>query len=313
MRYKFDFFGKLLSELKIEIARTLPKNDLAKLVESSKIHLKLFKPLLDVQKLLHHTVRGEHDAVQSMLKKDINLFFMKGRVTDCSGRTFENISAFEYTLWALDKYMWEKMLPCIPKTEKGKKILAELLFQYDEVNTNGVTYKLHGKPIREKHFDFKNTLIKELQIQLDLLETPEDDKNWDVIDKQWREGVGAAQKLLPMHVVHEYCSDEVFHPPLEFISQPKSSMQFHIGRSEKSENWFGIDSRLGINYAVYCGRPGLGGARSPSAPAFRIPWIGENLTAVKTLCEIRTKDFINLRSNLEQQTIIDALHRVYRK
>lgn len=87
MRYKFEFFGKLLSELKIEIARTLPKNDLAKLVESSKIHLKLFKPLLDVQKLLHHTVRGEHDAVQSMLKKDINLFFMKGRVTDCSGRT----------------------------------------------------------------------------------------------------------------------------------------------------------------------------------------------------------------------------------
>ncbi len=32
--------------------------------------------------------------------------------------------------------------------------------------------------MREKHFDFKNTLIKELKIQLDLLETPEDNKNW---------------------------------------------------------------------------------------------------------------------------------------
>lgn len=34
-------------------------------------------------------------------------------VTDCSCRTFFEISCFEYALWAFDKHMWTLMLECI--------------------------------------------------------------------------------------------------------------------------------------------------------------------------------------------------------
>jgi len=135
-------FDNLPPELQIETAQSLSTPDLVNLARASQYHLVLFKPMIDVRKLLHHFVRGEHDTVRAMLEKDISLFFNRGRVTDCSGREFENISAFEYALWALDKHMWTMMLDCLPKNEEGVKILTILLSQYDKVNTDGVTYTL---------------------------------------------------------------------------------------------------------------------------------------------------------------------------
>ncbi|CEK10369.1 SidC homolog [Legionella hackeliae] len=242
MQSKFEKFNELLQELKIETAQNLSNRDLVNFAQTSKYHLALFKPVIDVRKLLHHVTRGEHDAVKAMLEKDMSLFFKRGVVTDCSGREFENISAFEYALWALDKHMWAAMIACIPQNEEGRKVFARLIAQYNKVNTDGVSYKLNGKTITEQHFDFKNTLIKELQTHEDLINAPEV-KNSDVIDIQWREGVGAAQNLLPMHVVHEYCSDEPFYPVPKFIYQPKSSKQFYIWSTNKVANWFSVDSK----------------------------------------------------------------------
>ncbi|VEB35723.1 Uncharacterised protein [Legionella sainthelensi] len=58
---------------------------------------------------------------------------------DCFGREFENISGFEYALWALEKHMWAAMIECIPSNEEGKKVFARLYAQYNKVNTDGVT------------------------------------------------------------------------------------------------------------------------------------------------------------------------------
>ena len=113
--------NKLPAELKIETAQNLSNRDLVNLAQTSKYHLALFKPVIDVRKLLHHVTRGEHDVVKAMLKQDINLIFKRGFVTDCSGREFENISGFEYALWALDKHMWAAMIECIPRMKKAKK------------------------------------------------------------------------------------------------------------------------------------------------------------------------------------------------
>lgn len=230
-----ELFDRLPPETQIEIAQNLSNRDLVNLAQTSKYRLDLFKPVIDVSKLLHHVARGEHDAVKAMLKKDMSLILKRGVVTDCSGREFKNVSSFEYALWALDKHMWAAMIACIPQNEEGRKVFAQLIAQYNKVNTDGVIYKLNGQTTTEKHFDFENTIIKELQAQVDSIKES-GAKNWYAIDKQWREGIGGAQKRLPMHVVDEYCSNEPFYPVPKFISQPKSSKQFYNWTINKNED-----------------------------------------------------------------------------
>lgn len=293
-------FTQLPSELQLEIAKNLSTGDLVNLAKTSKYHLFLFKPMIDARNLLHHVVRGEYDAVEVILKNAIKLIFIRGKVRDCSGREFEDVSGFEYALWALDKYMWSKMINCIPENLECLSLFKILIAQYNKVNTYGVTYNLNGETITERHFDFNNTIIKELQTQVESIKAP-GAKNWDAIDKQWREGVGGTQRLLPMHVVYEYCSDQPFYPVPEFITQPKLSKKIYNWEIGKSENWFGGDSKLGFDFAIYKG------VRRAS-----ISWIavrgsvaallhGATLTAIKVLGEVRTKDFINLKSSLEKQ------------
>ena len=302
MQSKFEKFNELPAELKIESAQNLSNRDLVNLAQTSKYHLALFQPMLDVRKLLHYVARGDHKAVEAMLKKDMSLIFKRGVVTDCFGREFENTSGFEYALWALDKHMWAAMIACIPQNEEGRKVFAQLIAQYNKVNTDGVTYKLNGQTITEKHFDFNNTIIKELQTQVDSINAP-GTKNWDAIDKQWREGVGGAQNLFPMHVVYEYCSDEPFYPVPKFTSQPKSSKQFYNWATEKDENWFNAGSKLSVDFAIYKGlAPGACARRGHAA------WF--DLDAMTALCKVRTNDFIDLKSQLEDQMTLDNHHQV---
>ncbi len=306
MQSKFEKFNELPPELKSEPAQNLSNRDLVNLAQTSKYHLALFQPVIDVRKLLHHVTRGEHDVVKAMLKQDISLIFKRGKVTDCSGREFENISGFEYALWALDKHMWAKMITCVPQNEEDKRIFEKLIAQYNKVNTDRVTYRLNGKTITEKHFDFENTIIKELQTQVDSINAP-GVKSWDTIDNQWREGVGGAQKRLPMHIVDEYCSNEPFYPVPKFITQPKSSKQFYNWATDKDENWFSVDSKLSVDFAIYRGSGAAPVARAGGA-AWGVRRI--ELVAMTALCKVRTNDFIDLKSQLEDQMTLDNHHQV---
>lgn len=311
MQDKFEMFDELPVELELETAQKLSNRDLVNLAQTSKYHLSLFKPMVDIHKLLHHVVRGKHDLVQLILIDDISLMLKRGKVTDCSGREFENISSFEYALWALDKHMWAAMITCVPQNEEGKRILELLIAQYNKVNTDGVTYRLNGKTITEQHFDFENTLIKELQTQVDSINAP-GVKNWDAIDNQWREGVGGAQKRLPMHIVDEYCSNEPFYPVPKFTSQPKSSKQFYNWTTNKNEDWFSVDSKLGSEFAIYKG-PGTEAVCGVRAVVGRVDAVRRarhDLDAVKALCEVRTLDLINLKSQLEEQAGLENHYQV---
>jgi hypothetical protein len=171
MQNKFDL-DKLPLEIQEKTMQNVSTLDLLNSSMSSKKHWTLFHSQVEVRKLLHHVVCGDYDAVYAMLQKDISLIFKKGLVTDCSGRTFESLSGFEYALWALDKHMWAMMLDCIPQNEEGNQLLEKLLFQYNKVNEHGITYKLNGITTTEKHFDFKNTILKELQTQVNILNAP---------------------------------------------------------------------------------------------------------------------------------------------
>ncbi|WP_258956611.1 F-box protein [Legionella sainthelensi] len=271
-------------------SQNLSTSDWVNLSMISNKHRTLFKPLVDVYQLLHYAVRSQYSEVKKLLKKDINLMLKRERVVDLSGREFQSISGFEYALWALDKHMWTMMLECMPKDEEGKKVLAELLFQYDKVCTEGVTYSLDGKTITENHFDFQGTIIKELQIQYDSLHSPQLD--WDAINQQWIKGVGGAQRKLPMHVVYEYCStDFLFNPPPKFTFRPQSSMKLYNHRTSKYEDWFSIDSKLGIDFTAHKGENHYG-----AIAAFGAVDGHTELDAMKALYEIRINEFFEFKS-----------------
>lgn len=173
------------------------------------------------------------------------------------------------------------------------------------MNTDGVTYRLNGKTITEQYFDFENTLIKELQTQVDSIKAP-GVKNWDAINKQWREGVGGAQKLLPMHIVDEYCSNEPFYHVPKFTSQPKSSKQFYNWTAKKDEDWFSVDSKLGSEFAIYKGQ--VSGARGCAEAPLGVGCA--DLDAMTALCEVRTLDLINLKSQLEGRVGLENHYQV---
>ncbi|BCA95594.1 hypothetical protein TUM19329_19550 [Legionella antarctica] len=299
MNDKLDILGQLPQDIKFATAYYLPTSDLINLSTISRKHWNLFKPMLDVRRFLFHVVHGEYHAVVGMLKIDIHLIFKKGQISDCSGRIFESISGFEYSLWALDKYMWEMMLDCVHQDEEGKKILTTLRSQHHQVKTKGITYCFNGNKFTENHFDFENTIINELQTQYDYL-SQSDIKDDPKISKQWREGVGGAQKLFPMHVVYEYCSDD---PTRAINSWPKPSTQFYNWGAKNKENWFAIDSKLGIEFAIYKGMERAG--------AFNSILLGKDgclvdLNAMKTLYQLRTKEFIDLKSQFKDLSMSEV-------
>ncbi|OCH97466.1 hypothetical protein A8135_03045 [Legionella jamestowniensis] len=298
---KFEFFDELPLEIQHETAKNLSSQDLLNLSLISRGHWAFFKHEIAVRKLLHHVVHGEYEAVQSILRNDIHLIFKRSKVTDCSGRVFEMVSAFEYALWALDKHMWDAMLDCLPQNEETYTILELLNKQYNKVNEEGVTYNLNGKNTTEKHFDFENTIIKELRRQVNLASLYRWGLNLGTIERQWIEDVGSAQKLFPMHVVYEYCSNEPFCPVPNFTLRPPSSTQFYNWIPDKKENWFGSTSKLGLDFSVLKGV--LTEGRAAIVPFITPNLVMQDLAAMMALHEIRTMDFIHLKLQLETQLI----------
>ncbi|MBA3537289.1 MAG: F-box protein [Tatlockia sp.] len=290
---KLNFSGRP-KELKEEVGSWLPQKDVIALSLTSEENYAFFESMRHTNQLLMHVVHGEYDAVVALFKKNSHLLLHKGRVTDYSGRTFFYISGFQYALWALDKHMWTRMLDWLPLNETGAKIKAELYKQYQELKEKGVSYELNGERHRENHFDFENTIIKELTTQIKQVNS----KYWRIsfmeINRQWREGVGSAQKLLPMHVVYEYCSKERFDPVPAFIDQPSLNKQII---KYTNEDWFDPDSMLGTNFAVFkadgsCAQAACGLAGRGAIEAV------VDLAAMQALCEIRTNDFRDLQSLL---------------
>lgn len=225
-----------------------------------------------MQAFLQHVVRGEREAMLQSLKENPRLLVQRDSVTDSSGRAFDSISCFEYALWALDKHLWDDILDCLPLDETGhlteerRRIVAELQGQYARVKTTGVTYTLNGMTKTESHYDF--ALIAALQEQVNAQNAP-GVTNWNAIDKQWREGVGGAQLLCPMHVIDEYYSNTPFNPVPTFATRPIPvnglRRKIYNWLSSGWESWRGGVSKLGTNFAIY---KAWGGVRAGSLP----PW-----------------------------------------
>jgi hypothetical protein len=251
--------------------------------------------------LLKCVAEGEQDQAEALIKKDSKLLLAAGKVTDLSGRTFDNITAFQYALWAMDYHMWTMIQKYLPTEAQAK--------QHALLESKGT---VHGK-----HFD--------LQPLLDALKTYVDNAaKWNYDQRaveQWCKKMGGAQKLLPAHVVNEYCrSDRSFAPcPSEWTSPlPRTrTVAVYDGSKWVKGEWFtplNSSDALGSSVA-FCresdgcrGRVGGGGL---SGWVEAGAWLGvrgwwqqtdvANLKSLQALWHARTQQLKALADSLEAE------------
>jgi hypothetical protein len=245
-------------------------------------------------------IRTQQDKAERPLKTSPELMLEKTTFTDCSGRTFSNISAFEYALWALDtRYMVDMMLNCLPQDKTWIEIAAKLLDQYNHFDAHGVTYTMKDPTtqkditINEKHFDF-SVLINILAIYI----TDYSSKGTDWIEQKeyWCTVVGRAQCYLPAYLMQHYCEPYTkFSPPdaKQFIR----SLRFWNPEIQMYMTWSGMIPSaaliLGVDFGIAHHSDGAWARRFQG---LRVP--SHNAEDLMKLCEVRILDYLAIPSRI---------------
>jgi len=195
----------------------------------------------DLNTFLRLVVEGEQDKAEVMLKSDPVLAFLSEDVTDLSKRTFSNITGFQYAVWALDWHMWTMIRKYLPD---------EIAREQGQGFETGAWVRQHG--VHAQHL--LQNLVKALQAAIDLHKALKSAEG----DIAWRQQVGGAQWLLPVHVVNEYC-----HPVRPFYPLPnfKDALTLPRSRTIDEGEWFTAsysDGKLGEKFAYYRGDGGYG-------------------------------------------------------
>jgi hypothetical protein len=170
-------------------------------------------PLL--AQFLEHVAKGNQDQAEALLKKSPELVLGYGNVTDYSKRTFRNITALQYTMWALDVYMFRMILPYF-----------EQIGCAEEANRQSIEWKTasqryvgkKGFPMKagEDHFDFTPSK-QAYQAYFDNWERLYDKNDGDGFKRLWVKGVGGCQALWPAHYVLEMTTkDRPLYPMPDF-------------------------------------------------------------------------------------------------
>lgn len=186
------------------------------------------------QPLLTKVCEGNLWVVKQMLdeeKKPAFLLTQKSKIKDLSGRIFENISPFQYALWAKDILMLKLMQKYLSPEQ-----ISELMTEHEsECKPSYVA--AHGR-----YFELANLCAK-LKYYIDNHEAmPQADA-----EKYWRSEIGGQQFLLPMHIVNLYC-----HPTGYFTLNPEfifdETIAVRYDRIRDDIPWYSPD--LGISYAI---------------------------------------------------------------
>lgn len=268
---------------------------------------KIELPVDPAQLLTLLAAHGEEDTIKQLIQLSppefLHSLATRVTVTDYSGRTFTNISAFQLMSWALDSQMIvDAMLKPLQKAfnegyAEADTIRQELERQTNEIQTTGVSYTLNGEAKRgEHHFNFQ-PLIAALDLYVEQYD------NWTAAQCQehWCHIVGMLQRLVPAHVAQHYCEEKPFDGKKPFRNTTLlRALRFRNWTSTAADNfesWFPLtrDNRLGFDFAIYNWGPGR---ETASASAAR-PFDGEeNSAALSALLKARTQDFAELRELL---------------
>jgi hypothetical protein len=135
----------------------------------------------------------------------------------CGERQFKNVTAFQYAVWALDVSMW-RMLRSYLDQFPGEIQAQAKPFLLDEP---GLTR--HGRSANH----YFQRLINALETYIGMMSIAYG-YDEDHYKHHWIQTVGAAQLLLPMHALNEYC-----HPTRSFEPCPDFNQQIPLLRSRK--------------------------------------------------------------------------------
>jgi len=144
----------------------------------------------DLGLLLKWVTEGHLAKVEELLQKNPNLAFMKESVTDLSGRTFNNISAFQYAAWALDTEMCELILKQVDNADAA---VADI--QLTELEKN--SWKEHGlyydpSPLAKKTQEYINNSSK---------------WSYEKCCEYWQKEVGGEQRKCPAWLIYAWCEE----------------------------------------------------------------------------------------------------------
>ncbi|MBS0351998.1 MAG: protein kinase [Proteobacteria bacterium] len=146
--------------------------------------------------LLRLVTEGEQEYAENLIFKNPELLLISGCVTDLSERTFQKITPFQYALWAMDWHMIKMILGYL-----SPEMAIQQLEQLENEGTE------HGKQFS------LTSLIDALGEYLIKYNSSE----WKELESYWAK-VGELQRLLPVHIVNEYCrSDRSFVPCPSFV------------------------------------------------------------------------------------------------
>jgi hypothetical protein len=196
-----------------------------------------------------------HLFAKDLLQNSPEFLIARGDVTDWAGRTFRNITAFEYALWAKDFKMIEMMLECTQNKPNEDKFRTALLEQAKHVQApiyagGGLTYThTYDHPNLDASGipDGTTTSVTEVHTENHFNITPlcdayqDDETHIDTnVDGSvrtapqraaWRvKLIGKLQRLLPVHILQRYCDPQTRFAPLtesHFKGEFKRSTNFH--------------------------------------------------------------------------------------
>ena len=217
-------------------------------------------PKLDqraVEKLLLHVARGEQDEAEAMLKKNKALVLGKGQVTDYSKRTFADITAFQYALWAQDWHMWKMIQQYLPTEAQRGQLEAILTQQAPWVAKHAPFFDL--KPL----IDALKTYVSQYN-------------NWTIKQRgdYWCKTIGGLQRLLPAHVINEYCrADRAFDPTPDFTDPTELPRRGYVDKKSGQEWgvqwWFTHKYDGGLLVGEkWAGWRGMGSVACNAVPSF---------------------------------------------
>lgn len=252
-----------------------------------------------IEQLLKLVVEGEQDQAEALIKKDPQLLLATGNIIDLSGRSFENITAFQYALWAMDYHMWTMIQKYLPVEVQAK--------QYTLLECKGTA---HGR-----HYDIK-PLFDALKVFIDNAE------QWNYDQRaveQWCKEVGRAQSLLPVHVVNEYCRpDRSFASyPIDWESELPRTKTVWVLQDSKwcsknryiEDSWYKLPLGSSLACCQWWGRPGVTSCWCGNVITWYIlSATGIDYIALQALWHARTQQLKRLIYNLKQKSsLVKAL------
>ena len=293
----------LADEMKKELSGYLNLKEISSLAITSKPNNTLFSNTLMTAKntkLLMLVAHGEEPQAHALIGHQSKVLLERGDVTDYSGRTFKNITAYEYAYWAKDWHMCRML-----ESHMDEETKAVTLSNCEKMERDGLTYTQHGVPFPgSKHFDFtplKNAYNNYLQVY----------NRWVAntatlaeLNDAWR-AIGVEQLDVPAFVAQEYCRPDRSFYPKPVFNEPNLPrlLTFYNYSTSRVGRWFpsvvSDTDGLGVSFVLSRGGAERGEPGELVVAMWGLTRARIDLEAVTGLDEVSNIELTRSRENLQ--------------